>query len=406
MAKSRPPLEEMTLRQLRKVASSYNISRYSRMRKSQLLEAILNIEGQNQHSPASSWESETQELMEASKFELGTNNSSSNVEEEQNLASVDEELPELPGGYGKSRIVMMPRDPQWSYVYWDISNEHKEELRHQGGQQLVLRLYDVTEAEAESNTLSTVQEFPVDELAREWYVPIPISDRDYLCEIGYRCADSTWLVLATSKPVHMPPVYPSDWIEDHFIELDWENNLEEIPEEELTLPEPKNAQDKSRHLEDRNRQIYEEIFEISEPLEGQRLTGSFYNSMPPSSVSSYIFASGVGFEQSFQGEGETPRQFLEDISPQFTLVGEKRLMLSGATYPEATVILGEQQIQSNAEGKFYFLIPFTENVMECPITVYSKEGHHIFSLQMKLTKHPTTVDTEVTAETVSQVIRN
>lgn len=40
MAQQRPPLEEMTLRQLRKVASIYNISRYSRMRKEQLLAAI------------------------------------------------------------------------------------------------------------------------------------------------------------------------------------------------------------------------------------------------------------------------------------------------------------------------------------------------------------------------------
>ena len=40
MAKERPPLEEMTLRQLRKVASEYSVSRYSRMRKSQLLAAV------------------------------------------------------------------------------------------------------------------------------------------------------------------------------------------------------------------------------------------------------------------------------------------------------------------------------------------------------------------------------
>ena len=323
MAKSRPPLEEMTLRQLRKVASNYNIFRYSRMRKSQLVEAILNIERQNEHSAA--WESESQEVMEATKFELGTHE---NTEVEEDLASVDEGLPELPGGYGKSRIVIMPRDPQWSYVYWDIPNEHKEELRRQGGQQLVLRLYDVTDINPELETASSVQEYPVDELAREWYVPIPVSDRDYLCEIGYRCADGTWLVLAGSKPVHTPPVYPSDWIEDHFIELDWENQLEEIPEDALSLPEPKNVQDKSRRLEDRNRQIYEEIFEMSEPLEGERLTGSFYNSNPPSSD---IFASGVGFEPSWE---TPPRQSSWE-----------------RTQLQTTVIVREQPIQGNFRRK-------------------------------------------------------
>jgi uncharacterized protein len=40
MAKERPPLEEMTLRQLRRVASELQISKYSRMRKAQLQAAI------------------------------------------------------------------------------------------------------------------------------------------------------------------------------------------------------------------------------------------------------------------------------------------------------------------------------------------------------------------------------
>ena len=35
------PLEDMTLRQLRRVASAVGVSRYSRMRKDQLLSSIL-----------------------------------------------------------------------------------------------------------------------------------------------------------------------------------------------------------------------------------------------------------------------------------------------------------------------------------------------------------------------------
>lgn len=44
MATERPPLTEMTLRQLRRVASEYGVSRYSRMRKDQLLASIQEIE--------------------------------------------------------------------------------------------------------------------------------------------------------------------------------------------------------------------------------------------------------------------------------------------------------------------------------------------------------------------------
>ncbi len=219
MAKERPPLEEMTLRQLRKVASDLGVSRYSRMRKSQLL-ASINEKQRTKISLNPSTQLEAQEEVEAAKFELGQEDRTGGT-----LASVDEGLGDLPSGYGESRIVLMPRDPQWAYCYWDVPNTHKEELRKQGGQQLALRLYDVTDVNLEYQSPHSIQEYLSDELAREWYLPIPVSDRDYVVDIGYRCADGRWLVLARSIPVHIPPVYPSDWIEDHFITVAWEEDL-------------------------------------------------------------------------------------------------------------------------------------------------------------------------------------
>ncbi|MGK7946833.1 MAG: Rho termination factor N-terminal domain-containing protein, partial [Microcystaceae cyanobacterium] len=115
MAQDSLPLEEMTLRQLRKVASEYNIPRYSRMRKAELITAIqgaMGMEEQNivQPSPSepltdipedsatippSPKQPQEEQKVEASKFELG--------QEDQlgdSLASVDEGLGELPSGYG------------------------------------------------------------------------------------------------------------------------------------------------------------------------------------------------------------------------------------------------------------------------------------------------------------------
>ena len=73
MAKERPPLEEMTLRQLRKVASEYNVSRYSRMRKAQLLtaikEAIKKAETEKLDQSLSFNQEEQQ--VKSTKFEVG-----------------------------------------------------------------------------------------------------------------------------------------------------------------------------------------------------------------------------------------------------------------------------------------------------------------------------------------------
>lgn len=131
MSQQRPPLEEMTLRQLRKVASEYEVSRYSRMRKTELIDAIRTIDAQRGQIPAPSVVTSAaaaQTQVEASKF------MAPDLPPLEALASVDEGLPDLPSGYGESRIVLMPRDPQWAYAYWDIPAEHKDDLRRQGGQ--------------------------------------------------------------------------------------------------------------------------------------------------------------------------------------------------------------------------------------------------------------------------------
>ncbi len=213
------PLEEMTLRQLRRIASEYGVSRYSRMRKSQLIEAVGTIEMKELAPPR---RLEAQEEVGAAKFNLGQTAS-----REDSLVFVDEGLAELPEGYGDSRIVMMPRDPQWAYVYWDLPNDHRESARRQGGQTLTLRLYDVTGLEEDQIPPVSIQEHSCDELAREWYLSLPVSDRDYRAEIGYRTPEGTWLPLAQSSRVHIPPIYPSEWVEDCFVEVSWDEELAE-----------------------------------------------------------------------------------------------------------------------------------------------------------------------------------
>jgi uncharacterized protein len=285
MAKDRPPLEEMTLRQLRRVAQEYEISRYSRMRKSQLFEAIMMAKAQKSvalsHEHASRHSLDIQEIIEAKKFDLGSEEPVSVL-----LTQVDEVLGDLPEGYGESRIVLMPRDPQWAYAYWDVSNSEKEQKRRQGGQKLSLRLYDSTGINMGRQVPHSMQEYGCDELAREYYLQIPVSDRDYIVEIGYRCADGRWLPMVRSASVRIPPMYPSDWVEDHFITVSWEQGLKGQNMFALVAPAQLDAINES---------------ELSEPstAESPHVAGSLYGEtsgagMMQDSVSSYIFPSGTG----------------------------------------------------------------------------------------------------------------
>ncbi|MGF1460075.1 MAG: DUF4912 domain-containing protein [Leptolyngbyaceae cyanobacterium] len=405
MSQSIPSLEEMTLRQLRRIASEYEVSRYSRMRKSELIDAIKMAQSQRTSSvpaPAAAVEGQTE--VEASKFVPSTEPIPAEA-----LASVDEGLPDLPSGYGESRIVLMPRDPQWAYTYWDIPNEHKEDLRRQGGARLALRFYDVTDIDMTHQAPHSLQQYECDEMAREWYLPIPVSDRDYAIEIGYLCNDGRWLILARSAPVHIPPVYPSDWIEDHFATVGWDQDLRGGQIATLTHP--------SKRVETTaGNKIYEEIFGMAESAEAQRVAGSLFGSMQhiPGSVvssfavpvSSYVFPSGMGM-----WGGEVPAMAIPTMSGvglnmsgltmsgigfsasappirprQFWLVADAELIVYGATEPDATVTIGGKPIKLNPDGTFRFQMSFQDGLIDYPIFAVAADGEQNRAIHMKFNR--------------------
>ncbi|ACK70396.1 Rho termination factor domain protein [Gloeothece citriformis PCC 7424] len=415
MVQERPPLEEMTLRQLRKVASECNISRYSRMRKAQLLDAVKKaLQETTSQNPSIVQEEQT---VEASKFDVGQEDQLGGP-----LSSVDDGLGDLPGGYGDSTIVLMPRDPQWAYAYWDVPNEHKEELRRQGGQQLALRIYDVTDINLDYQGPHNVQEYLCDELAREWYMPIPVSDRDYMIDIGYRSGDGRWLVLARSAPVRIPPVYPSDWVEDIFVTVNWEEDLRGKTVYKLVTP----AQRQQAGVAADN-PIYKQIFDMAQTGEAQRVAGSMFGSMQhvagsvmsswamagEQALSSYVFPSGAGMWAvptvsglTMSGVGMTMSGvgFSASMPPvrprQFWLIADAELIVYGATEPDATVTIGGRPIKLNPDGTFRFQMSFQDGLIDYPIMAVAADGVQTRSIQMKFTRETPSRHTNTKEEAV------
>lgn len=142
-------LEEMTLRQLRLIASEYEVSRYSRIRKVELIKAIREAQA------AGKSENRADQVVTAT-----SEHPLSRLE----LATVDDGFGDLPGGYGESRIVLMSRGPEWAYTYWDIPGAYKEEMRRQGAVRLALRFYDVTDIDINSVAPHSVQQYECDEM--------------------------------------------------------------------------------------------------------------------------------------------------------------------------------------------------------------------------------------------------
>ena len=399
------PLEEMTLRQLRKVASEYGVSRYSRMRKDQLIASIQSIQqarGLAQPVASATSAQAPQEIVEASKFNVGQVDMVAS-----DLSGVDEGLNDLPEGYGESRVVLMPRDPQWAYVYWDVPNEHREELRRQGGSRLALRFYDVTAINLDYQRPHSVQQYECDELAREWYLPVPVSDRDYAVEIGYLTPDGRWLILARSAPVRIPPVYPSDWIEDKFMTVGWDEELRGKTLLELIPPSEAMVAD--------DNPIYDQVFGMAQSAEAQRVAGSLFGSMhqvPEQAVSSFVFPSGMGMwsasgmGMTMSGVGMSGVGFSASAPPirprQFWLVADAELIVYGATEPDATVTIGGRPIKLNSDGTFRFQMSFQDGLIDFPIMAVAADGEQNRSIHMKFERETPERNTNTKEEAVQE----
>lgn len=394
---SRVPLEEMTLRQLRLVASEYEVSRYSRMRKIELVDAIRSAQAARGEGSVAAAPAATAVATAEAPAETGLAMAE--------LATVDDGFGDLPGGYGESRIVLMPRDPQWAYAYWDIPGPHKEEMRRQGGVRLAVRFYDVTDVDINSVAPHSLQQYECDEMAREWFLPIPVSDRDYIAEIGYVAADGRWLMMARSAPIHVPPVYPSDWIEDHFVTVNWDNDLRGKTLMTLVPPSKKTAVDAEGNP------IYDEIFAKAQSMEAQRIAGSLFGSMhqvPDQAVSSFVFPSGVGMWAlpTASGINMSGVGFSASAPPvrprQFWLIADAELIVYGATEPDATVTIGSRKIDLKPDGTFRFQMSFQDGLIDYPIKAVAADGEQTRSIQMKFTRETPERNTNTKEEAVEE----
>lgn len=362
-------------------------------------------------------DNQAQANVEAVKYNVGQSDLNSEA-----LASVDEGLPALPDGYGDSRIVLMPRDPQWGYAYWDAPNEQKEALRQQGGQRFALRLYDVTDVDISHQSAHSLQQYDCEELGRDWYVPIPVSDRDYIAEIGYLTGDGRWLLLARSNPVRIPPVYPSAWLEDHFISVAWEDDLRGGTLLELLSPAQRTAT--------LNSPLHEQSFGMAQPTEALRVAGSLFSSMPhitgsgqqmPSqAVSAYVFPSGVGLGAApgfpgvptfsgltMSGVGMSGIGFGAAMPPlqarKFWLVADAEIIVYGATEPDAIVTIDGRPIQLNPDGTFRFHLSFQDGVLNFPIVAVAADGEQTRSIHMTFDRETPYRKTNTKGEAVEEL---
>ncbi|MFM7675541.1 MAG: DUF4912 domain-containing protein [Synechococcus sp.] len=325
MSQSLTSLARLTLRQLRQVASDLGVSLYSRKSKEELLSAIS-----------------------ARQEEAGPS-----------LQSLEAEMEPAPRPGAETRVVFLPRDPQWAYVFWEISDEERDRALDAGASQLCLRVADVTGLPGGSAHPHTLQEVVVDSHATEWYLPVPLSDRDYRVELGYRKGSAGgWISLAFSSVARVPALHPSEQILDQFVPF----TLDTTP---TTLPSPVESADSGLH-----ERLYQTATSRWRKL--GRGSEAFHELEEGAESGAGLHASGAGLWASGRSAsgvgGVAPRQ------RSFWLVADAELIVYGATDPAARLTIGGEEVPLSPDGTFRVQVPFRDGQQVYPIEAVAADG--------------------------------
>ena len=121
------------------------------------------------------------------------------------------DLPYLDNYYNETYLYLVPSDPKSLFVLWEVSEGTRGELAHRFGadflekNHLVLRVYDVTGIRFDgfnANSSFEVDDYLNDKV--QYWVAVE-GARDYIAELGYRSAGTTYFeMVARSNSVRTP----------------------------------------------------------------------------------------------------------------------------------------------------------------------------------------------------------
>ncbi|MHC5613558.1 MAG: DUF4912 domain-containing protein [Nostoc sp.] len=305
----------------------------------------------------------------------------------------------------ESRIVLRQRTPQWAYVSWKISETKKAALQQQGGSQLVVRLYDVTGIDLNYQSPQLVQQYECQETAHDRFVEIPVSDRDYIAEIGY-IADGDaeggklrWLFIARSANVRIfSAVHPDPTVENVALTSETATGLvdaqEEISEQEsnivLTPRTPKWAyvswyisKAENETLQQQGgSQLVVRLYDVTgidlsyqspqlvQQYECEEVACDRFVAIPVSDRD-YMIEIGYiadGERWLFIARSAIVRVFSHPHG-DFWFVADAELIIHGATQPNTTVNIGGHTIKIKPDGTFHLRLPFSDGLIDYLITV-------------------------------------
>ncbi|HHT9114798.1 MAG TPA: DUF4912 domain-containing protein [Candidatus Wunengus sp. YC65] len=135
------------------------------------------------------------------------------------------QIPELPDSYGDNRIVLMVRDPEWLFTYWELRQDVIDSARNTliplaEGAKTILRVYDVTDIIFNGYNAHKYFDIEVAGGVRSWYIHAGEPNRSFCVDIGFLAPDGTFRVLSRSNIVRTPRMGVSGVVDEEWMSIE------------------------------------------------------------------------------------------------------------------------------------------------------------------------------------------
>ncbi len=250
----------------------------------------------------------------------------------------------LPADYGDTKITILPRDPICIFAYWSISENSKEKIKSQYGQnifadsKLVIRVYDTTDINFDGNNAHRYFDIFITPNADSWYINVGEYNRSWCADIGFLTNDGKFVCIARSNKLSMPRYGVSNVTDEQWamLQIEFEKLLKISGVNQIGM----SSFDIARLMRER----WEEIVSIS---------------LPSSHVQTSSFKT---HPKSFAPEAQ------QDKQKSFWLKADTEIVIYGATESDAKLTMNGQPVKLSADGSF-------------SVRFYLPNGDHVYSIE-------------------------
>lgn len=269
----------------------------------------------------------------------------------------DYDAKSLPENYGVTEAYLLPRDPYWLFMYWEITDDVRLKVINEIGESLfnqskpVIRVYKLDN----SNQVEKYFDIPVMLDSKRWYINVDECDRVYMCELGIVTPDGRFIGFVKTNSVKLPRHGVSNEIDEK-----WMSVTEE----------------------------FEKLMQISGVDYIGKGSAELAKSLAQrwemlSRIFSRAAASGI---TSFSLQRDFREKYMEENRKDFWLVADCELVLYGATEPSARVYIGDREIKLNPDGTFALRFHLPDGLTSIPVKAVSEKGDMNRGITIKVTR--------------------